>query len=89
MGRQRAHTFCDKRIKHYGKRIHYKAKAYCVHTHPNTKKPYVKCYIADVNYFLGDQTKSTVEYSVKYKKWYDKHMGKIKEKTAKQRHKQG
>ena len=66
---KRGNTYCDKRIKHYGKRIHYKAKAYCVYNHPETKKFYVKCYIADVNYFPGNQAKSTVEYSIKHKKY--------------------
>ncbi len=65
----RGHTDCEKLIKHYGKRIHYKAKAYCVYNHPETKKLYVKCYIADVNYFPDDKAKSTVEYSIKYKKY--------------------
>lgn len=62
-------THSEKRIKHYGKRIHYKAKAYCVYNHPETNKLYVKCYIANVNYFPDDQANSTVEYSIKYKKY--------------------
>ncbi len=121
----RRNTPCVKRIKHYGKRIHYKAKAYCVYNHPETKKLYVKCYIANVNYFPDDQAKSTVEYSIKYKKYqpiekynvvpldsasrakadakrkekarveekndeksFNKQVGKIKKKAAKQRRKQ-
>ena len=68
-GMMRGVSDCQKRINLHGKRIHCKAKAYSVYKRPDTKKPYVKCYVADINFFPNDEAKSTVKYSIKYKKY--------------------
>ena len=56
------------RIKHYREKKHFKIKAYFTISGKN-KNRVIKCLTADVHYYPLDQAKSTVKYSVDYKKY--------------------
>lgn len=60
-----------KYLKKFKHRLRCKAKAYQTYASADVPKSkwYVKCLTADITYYPLDKAKSTVKYSVKYKKY--------------------